>query len=181
MSSTEDIWHEYHERLAAFVGSRIERDAVEDLLQDIFTKIHKRLNTLKDDSKLESWVYQIARNSIIDHYRTRRPTESLPDWVEGPERSNDDEVRKEFASCLEPIIQRLPEKYREAIQLSEIDRRSQQEVADQIGISLSGAKSRVQRGRVLLKGLLQECCDIEFNRHNQLISYENKDGTCADC
>ncbi len=80
------------------------------------------------------------------------------------------------------MIKELPEKYRTAIQLSEIDNRSQKEVAAQEGISLSGAKSRVQRGRGLLKEMLHECCEFEINNKNQIISYDQKDKKgCKHC
>lgn len=181
MNTTEEIWHEYHERLTLFIRSKVYGDEVEDLLQDVFAKVHKRLESVKDDSKLESWIFQITRNVIMDYYRANRPTENLPNWLEEADHTEEQDVRKEFSSCLQPIIQRLPEKYREAVQLAEIDQKSQKEVAEQIGLSLSGVKSRVQRGRRLLNGLLHECCEIELNQRKQLISYRNKDGSCGDC
>ena len=79
------------------------------------------------------------------------------------------------------MIEQLPDKYREAIKLSEIEKKTQKEVAELEKISLSGAKSRVQRGRALLKAMLHDCCQIEINKNNQLVSYEKKDKDCKFC
>ncbi len=174
MKITEKIWHEYHSRLAAFIGNKVDEHAVDDLLQEVFIKVHTGIGTLKEGVKLESWLYQITRNTIIDYYRSNRKTEEFPDWLETPQVEEEEKIRKELLSCLEPMVKELPEKYRAAVQLSEIDNRPQKEVAEQQGISLSGAKSRVQRGRGLLKEMLHNCCEFELNKKNQIISYDEK-------
>jgi RNA polymerase sigma-70 factor, ECF subfamily len=72
------------------------------------------------------------------------------------------------------MIQLLPENYREAVILSELKGLTQKEVARLQGTSLSGAKSRVQRGRSLLKNMLAECCRLEFDHRGRLCDYEPK-------
>ena len=178
---TENIWHEYQSRLAAFIRSRVAEDAVDDLLQDVFMKIHLRIDSLKDDTKLESWLYQITRNAITDFYRSKRTLEELPKWIEQPQSEEEENIRYELSVCLEPMVKELPDKYRSAIQLSEMENRTQQEVAELEGISLSGAKSRVQRGRALLKTMLNDCCQFELNHKNQVVSYEKKESDCKFC
>jgi len=63
----------------------------------------------------------------------------------------------------------LPEPYRKALVLTELEGLTQQELADKVGISLSGAKSWVQRGRQQLKEMLTECCAFEFDRRGGVI------------
>lgn len=174
VKTTEKIWHEYHIKLATFIGSKVTEDVVDDILQDVFMKIHTRIGSLKDNAKLESWLYQITRNTVVDYYRSRRPTEDLPDWIVQPQSEEGETVRKELSSCLEPMVNELPDKYREAVQLSDLENRTQKDIAELENISLSGAKSRVQRGRALLKTMLQDCCQIEINQNKQLVSYERK-------
>ncbi len=174
MKTSELVWQEYHTKLARFIRSRVTEEAVDDLLQDVFMRIHSRLDSLNDDAKLESWLYQITRNAITDYYRSQRKTEDLHEWIEQPPPEEADTIRKELSACLEPMIQELPDKYRHAIQLSELENKTQQEVAEQEGISLSGAKSRVQRGRAILKDILEDCCQFELNQQNQILSYEKK-------
>ena len=181
MKKSEDIWHEYHGKLASYIRNRVTEEAVDDLLQDVFMKIHARLDSLNDDKKLESWLYQTARHAITDYYRSKRTMEELPESIEQPHPEKGEVIKKELASCLEPMIQELPDKYRHAIQLSEVENKTQQEVAELEGISLSGAKSRVQRGRALLKDILEDCCQFELNPQNQILSYERKDPNCKNC
>ena len=181
MKATENIWHEYHMKLATFIRSKVTEDVADDLLQDVFIKVHARIDSLKEDAKLESWLYQITRNTIIDHYRSKRTTEELPDWIEQPQPEEEEVIRKELSSCLEPMVKKLPDKYRKAVQMSEIENKTQQEVAELEGISLSGAKSRVQRGRALLKTMLHDCCQFEINKDNQVVSYEKRDQDCKLC
>jgi RNA polymerase sigma-70 factor (ECF subfamily) len=144
-------------------------------------KIHLRIESLKDDTKLESWLYQIARNAITDYYRNRRVSEELPEWIEQPQPEEEESIRQELSACLEPMIRELPDKYRNAIRLSEVENKTQREVAELEGISLSGAKSRVQRGRALLKNMLNDCCQFEINIKNQVVSYEKKEKDCKFC
>ena len=130
MKVSENIWHEYQSRLAAFIRSKVVEDAVDDLLQDVFMIIHLRISSLKDDKKLESWLYQITRNAITDYYRNRRVSEELPEWIEQPQPEEEESIRKELSACLKPMVRELPDKYRNAIQLSEIENRTQKEVAE---------------------------------------------------
>ncbi|MDH5355518.1 MAG: RNA polymerase sigma factor SigZ [Gammaproteobacteria bacterium] len=181
MEITEKIWLEYHKKLATFIKSRTNEDVAEDLLQEVFVKIHNKIDSLNENTRLVSWLFRITRNTIIDHYRSKRPTEELPEWVEQLESDEDDVITKELSFCLKPMVKELPDKYRKAIQFSDFENKTQKEVAQLEGISLSGAKSRVQRGRALLKSMLHNCCQIEINKYNQLVSYEKKNRNCKYC
>ena len=181
MNNSEQIWRQYHDRLAAFIRKRVAAEAVDDILQEVFLAIHDKLFSLDDDTTLEPWLYQVTRNKVVDYHRKQRPTENLPTWLEQPEADAETAIRQELSSCLDPMIKQLPEKYRQAIYFSDIEQKSQQELASMAGISLSGAKSRVQRGRRLLKEMLHDCCQIEVNRHNQLLDYAPKKNDCGGC
>ncbi len=177
----EKIWEDYHMKLAAFIRSKVAEDAVDDILQDVFLKTLNNIDSLKDGEKIESWLFQITRNTIIDYYRSRRISEELPQWIEHPQLENEEIIRKELSLCLAPMINELPDKYHNAIQLSEIENKTQKVVAEHEGISVSGAKSRVQRGRGLLKVMLHDCCQFELNKDNQVVSYEKKKQGCKYC
>ncbi len=182
MNTSEKIWYEYHARLRSFIKSKVIDDtATDDTLQNVFLKMHTGLASLQDKTKLKSWLYQIARNAIIDYFRSRKPTVEVPEWLPQPETDSGEKVAQELSKCLQPMIQLLPENYREAIILSELHGLTQKEVAQVQGISISGAKSRVQRGRVLLKNMLAECCRLEFDHSGRLCDYERKDGACNTC
>ncbi|MFO7529684.1 MAG: RNA polymerase sigma factor SigZ [Marinobacter sp.] len=182
MNRSGKLWQEYRTKLRAFIRSRVSDETIsDDILQDVFLKMHTGLVSLKDETKLKSWLYQIARNAIIDYFRSQKPTVELADQLPHPEIEPNEKTAQELSECLEPMIQLLPENYRDAIILSEIKGLTQKEVAKSQGISLSGAKSRVQRGRALLKTMLSDCCQLEFDHSGRLCDYERKDGVCGAC
>lgn len=181
MKTSEKIWQEYHSRLRAFIKNRIADGAVaEDTLQNVFLKMHAGLPSLKDGTKLQSWLYQIARNAIIDVYRSEKASTDIPESLAHAESNPAEKVVQELSDCLQPMIQRLPEIYREAIILSELKGLTQREVAEVQGTSLSGAKSRVQRGRALLKEMIADCCRLEFDHKGRLCDYERKGKASCD-
>ncbi len=182
MNTSEKVWQEYHSRLRAFIKRRISDDAAtDDTLQNVFLKMHSGLASLRDETKLQSWLYQIARNAIMDYYRSQKPIVDIPAWLTHPGPDPGEKVTQELSECLQPMIQLMPKKYQEAVILSEIRGLTQKEVAQAQGTSLSGAKSRVQRGRALLKEMLADCCRLEFDHKGRLCDYERRNGACNAC
>ena len=182
MGRSEQIWEEYHARLHGFIQSRVgDASVADDILQEVFLRIHSRIDTLKEDRKIQSWIYQIARNAIIDHYRAYKKMEELPETLAAPEPEPDDRARREIGACLLPMVQSLPEHYCQALMMSEMEGLTQREVATEQGLSLSGAKSRVQRGRAMMKERLLECCRFEFDHRGSVMDHEYKGKTCDKC
>jgi len=178
----ERIWREYHAALHGFIQARVEDTAVaDDILQDVFLRIHAKIDSLKDTAKIKSWIYQIARNAIIDHYRARKQMIKLPEELPAPEADDTDQVRRDIESCLLPMIRSLPDEYREAMVLSEIEGLTQKQVAERQELSLSGAKSRIQRGRARLKDMLTDCCRFEFDHRGTMVDYQPKSPTDDTC
>lgn len=178
----EQIWQEFSGRLGQFIRARVADPATaEDILQDVFVKIQARLGQLKDSSKLQGWIYLIARNAIIDHYRTRKETVPVPEELVAEEEPQTPEIEG-LKAAFRRMIDSLPEPYREAVVLTEFEGLTQQELADRVGISLSGAKSRVQRGREQLKAMLTECCTFEFDRRGRVFECTpRQQSDCAEC
>ncbi|VBB06458.1 rna polymerase sigma factor 70 region 4 type 2 [Lucifera butyrica] len=171
------IYQEYQEDLRRFIIKRVaNREDMEDVLQEVLIKIQNNLATIKDEGKVAAWIRRIARNQIIDFYRSRRATERLddniPDVADGAENHN-----KEISICIRNIIGNLPAKYQEAIKLTTYQGLSQQQVAQRLGLSTSGAKSRVQRSRAMIKKMLLRCCQLEFDRMGNIIEYRQKGKT----
>lgn len=180
MLSTEDIWLAFGHDLKAFIARRVANAGdAEDLLQETFIKIHRNLNGLHSDDRLTGWIYRIARNTIADYYRRNgHDLDSLDEGAEEDERLAADDgeveptVEQELALCLRPMVENLPDHYRQALWLTEFEGLSQVELAAQLGISVSGAKSRVQRGRAMLRQQLLDCCRFEFDRRGGVIGYQ---------
>jgi RNA polymerase sigma-70 factor (ECF subfamily) len=152
--------------------------AAEDILQEVFLRIHSRIHTLMAPDKLESWIYQIARNAIIDHYRLSREA-ALPQ-IDIPSAAMPDEPDAAETLSLRDMVETLPEPYRQALILTEYDGLTQAELAAKLGISLSGAKSRVQRARAKIKDALLTCCHFELDRYGRVIDYWKHCCCCAD-
>jgi RNA polymerase sigma-70 factor, ECF subfamily len=180
--TTERVWEEFHPKLKQFVFRRVpDEQSGEDILQDVFLKIHARIDTLRDEEKLQSWIYQIARNAIADYYREHKATLEIseaPALLEEP--GDDDDIVKELLPSIKAMVYSLPRDYREALLLTEYQGLTQRELAQKLGLSLSGAKSRVQRAREKLKTMLLDCCHFEFDRRGKVIDYQPKCGCCAN-
>ena len=162
--TVESIWNEFSARLGQFIRARVADPATaEDILQDVFLKFQSPLDEFHDPAKVQGWLFLVARNAIIDHYRTRKPTSELPESLPAEMSENVTEV-EELKRVFRRIIDSLPEPYREALVFTEFEGLTQAELAKRLSISLSGAKSRVQRGREQLKDLLLDYCHREFSR-----------------
>jgi RNA polymerase sigma-70 factor (ECF subfamily) len=176
----EDIWIIFEDRLKSFIRSRISDEmAAEDILQEVFIKIHVKIDTLKDDSKIQSWIFQITRNSINDYFRSiKKPNQ----YFHIPEEVEEDEPSALMADTLKDMVKmmdELPAEDCEALCLTELGGMSQKEYAKKKGISYSGAKSRVQRAKIKLKDLLMKCCHYQFDKYGTVIDIYPADCCCC--
>ena len=180
--STEQLWGLFSERLKSFLMQRVSDEQVaDDLLQETFVRIHQRLDSLEDSQRINSWVFRIARNLVIDYYRSAaRQAASAADELEDRAEDNDN-LNEIVAGWLPTMITQLPENYRQAVELYEIEGVPQQQIADELGITLSGAKSRVQRGREKLKSILLDCCTLERDRRGNVIGYVRNEPDRGPC
>ena len=188
------IWRDVLAKLRGFIAKRVTDEAeVDDILQETFLRMHRKLDSLKDPKKLLSWIYQITRHAIIDHYRAPTRTREVAIGLSGDidsarlssaistRREDSGRLREELAGCLRPMIAQLARQYREAVTLVELDGVTQQAAAKQLGLSVSGMKSRVQRGRRQLKRMLQDCCLIQLDQRRSVMGYAVRKSGCAPC
>lgn len=174
-TTDEPDWASHRRALYRFVSYRIvDRAAAEDVVQETQAKALARRDTLRNPEKLRRWLYQIARNAVADYHRSRGGPggshvllpEDLAAEVEdsGPERG--------LAPCLAFFVDRLPPEYGLAIRLSYLQGLTQRETAASLGLSVPGAKSRIQRARGKLAAMLGECCNLEFDHGGRLAGFE---------
>lgn len=195
-TAASEVWRQVHDNLRAFIVKRVANEAeVEDILQEVFLRIHRRIDGLKDPRRVVSWVYQITRHAIIDHYRMPGHRREVPAGLATDmeatglmvaalpaERAADSgRLRTELADCLRPMLSRLSQDYRDAVMLVELEGLTQQAAAERLGLSLSGMKSRVQRGRKQLKRMLDDCCLIQLDRRGGVVDYDVRDKGCNPC
>ncbi len=175
----ERLWELYCCRLLAFIRRRVSNDAdAEDILQEVFIRIHRTLCCSNEWKKPESWIYQVTRNLIIDYYRRRKDWVELPQDLSVEADFDEDDPDARLALSLRETIDTLPEPYRQALILTEYQGLSQKELAKRLGLSLSGAKSRVQRARLKLRDLLLACCHFELDRRGRVIDFYQR---CCCC
>ncbi len=173
---TELLWREFAEPLRGFLGARTKSSVdAEDLLQEIFVRIQKRLGTLHDASKIQGWVYRIARNVVIDHYRSRREHLPIDFDVESDDPAGESVV--DLRPTLRRFIAELPVAYREPLVRHEFQGESLAEVAAALGLTLTATKSRVRRARLMLRTMLDRCCRFEFDRRGRVIEAKPR-STC---
>jgi RNA polymerase sigma-70 factor (ECF subfamily) len=194
-SDTQAIWLEFGDRLRGFIVRRVRSEAdAEDILQEVFLRIHRHAGNLHHEDRLTAWLFQVTRNAIADYYRAPARREQ-PDSVLGapllnlaepvaPEPGPDvdsDLASKELSGCFRPMVERLPPPYREAVALVDLGGAAQTDAAAQLGLSVSGMKSRVQRGRRALKEILVECCPVQLDAGGRVVDYDRSSSACPSC
>lgn len=180
MRNSENIWNEYKTELKRFVLSKIkDKDDVNDILQNVFIKLHSNLDSINDSAKIKSWLFQVTRNAMNDHFRKQKFSVDV-DELDLSEEIEKDSVNEQFLNCVKPHINKLPEKYREALTKVELQNYSQLKLAEELKISYSALKSRVQRGRELLKSYFKACCNISTDKYGNIIASEKKHN-CTMC
>ncbi len=172
MKNINHIWDNFAEELKWFIRKQIKDSFdADDILQEVFIKIHRNIDSLNDETKIRAWIYQITRNTIIDFSRQRKIISGEFPHVDFFEEYKEDNPADRLAASIKKMIDELPPKYAEPLCLNECYGLAQKEVAEKIGLSISGTKSRIQRGRQLLRDELMKCCHYEFDKYGTLIDY----------
>jgi RNA polymerase sigma-70 factor (ECF subfamily) len=159
---------------------------VDDVLQDVFLRMQRGLEALRDEERFGPWVLRVARSAIADHRRRalrHAPSETPYDRDSdlSSEESDENPVERELATHVAPFVAALPSPYREALTLTELQGLTQKDAAAMIGVSLSTMKSRVQRGRDRLRRLFEECCEIELDARGRVTECEPRPDRPIPC
>lgn len=182
------IWAEVGASIERFVRRRInDPHQADDVVAEVMLRIHQHLGSLDDHERVTAWVFRIARNAITDHYRrTGRRREVLaadiePDADPSADAWLDDQeaTLAELAACIRPLVDALPPDYRRALELTDFEGRTQADAAMIEGISVSGMKSRVQRGRRLFAALVRNCCEVTTDSRGQLVDFHLRPDGCG--
>jgi len=175
-------WTDFESRLRAYVRKRVDPAAADDVFGDVMLRLVQHRADLEAAEKPVAWMLHVAANAIADHYRRREveqrklaemQTES--ELAAGQSAESHATASTELARCLVPLIHGLPAPYDEALLLTEIEGVAQNVAAQRVGLSHSGMKARVQRGRVKLKEALLRCCDVEVNRNGAVLDYQRRE------
>jgi RNA polymerase sigma-70 factor (ECF subfamily) len=170
---TQTIWDNFNEELYFFILKKVKnKDTTNDIFQNTFLKIHKNLSKLEKEEKARAWIFQIARNEIVNYFNEEsiyigkldiNKENSLPEY--------------QHICCFDKFINDLPEIYRQVIELIYIKGQKQKDSAKELEISLENVKARIKRAKDILKKKFSECCKYEFDKNGKLIGESN----CSIC
>lgn len=185
VSLNNDAWMEFETRLRGYVGRRVDPSSVDDVVGGILLRLAQNQDGLTASRNPIAWALRVAGNAVADHHRRKAAERrALAEVKEnpGPEQiaASDTTPAEDLAACLLPMVRALPESYAEALLLTDIDGLTQTEAAKRLGLSVSGMKSRVQRGRKLLRETLLRCCRVELDHRGGIIDYSRR-GTGCGC
>lgn len=171
---------DFSTKLRAFVRRRVRDDATaDDVTQETLLKVYRSRATLRDGQRLEAWLYRIARTTLIDHYRKKRASEPLPEALAVEAADEVETLRAAMHGSARRFLEALPESYREPVRLAEMEGLPLAKIALRLNLSLTAVKSRVRRGRAMLKKALQDCCRFEFDRMGKAIDWERRRKECC--
>jgi RNA polymerase sigma-70 factor (ECF subfamily) len=187
LQPTEQMWREMLPRLRNFVRRRLaDPDRADDIVAEILLRIHQNAASLDDHELMPNWVFRIARNAVIDEYRRagrsrEQLTATLQDEpIQPPTDQDESAAVRELSACLRPMLNGLPAEQRDALEMVDLAGMTQADAAQRAGVSLSGMKSRVQRGRRRLAELLGQCCALTLDGRGVPMDYEPAPGCgCA--
>jgi RNA polymerase sigma-70 factor (ECF subfamily) len=176
-------WAETLDRLRAFVAVRVgDPELAADITHDVMVRSIASGSLDRVDNPA-AWLYRSARNAVIDHYRTRHAHDPLGDadsWPDpGPTDNVPNDATRELARCLQPMLHQLPAAARDALTRVDVDGQTHHQAADQLGISVSGMKSRVQRARRQLRDQLTSCCAVDFDPAGAVLDYHPYGEDCS--
>lgn len=183
----EKLWTNIHEKLFGYISKHTKnKDDVNDIIQDTFIKVKTNIDSLKNPAKVESWIFQIARNTMNDFFRKQKKSftneENTEEISLEKDATTEEDIKvkiqtQHFSEYAGFVVSELPEKYRVAVHMADIEGMSMKEVAVELNISVSGAKSRVQRGRKMIKEIILECCEVSTDKYGNIVDY--KPNTCT--
>lgn len=167
--------------LLAYLRKQVsDASTAEDLLQEVFLKAIAAGQKGESPHNLTGWLYAVARNTVVDFYRSKRPSEALHEDFPA-EGASDELLREELSACLRPLAQKIPAIYRDTLMATDFDGRTMQSLAAEWNLSVSAIKSRASRGRGLLKERLLACCHVELSADGAVADYHvRSSATCRE-
>jgi RNA polymerase sigma-70 factor (ECF subfamily) len=169
------LWQEHKNELRNFILKRVkDQDLTNDILQDVLMKVYNFCISKSGVRNIRSWLFQIAQNTITDHYRKQSKFTDLDNLTE-IENEDQNIAFSEATNYILPMLDFLPKEYAIPLKFADIDYMKQADIAKKLNLSMPATKSRIQRARQLLKAEFITCCHFETDKQGNLISFEIKD------
>jgi len=169
-ASLLSIYNQFGVKLHELICQKVKHeDHCHDIMQNVYLKIMLNIDKIEKADNIPGYLVSLTNNAVIDHYRKAKYIEEPVDNIRVDNELVIDQSLQLADCCLQPMIDALPEIYREALVMSELKGMKLKEYADKVGISLSNAKVRVQRGKEKLKEIILGCCSYEFDKYGNII------------
>lgn len=170
-----DFWVLYKDALRNYIFKIVkDPDTANELSHEVLMKVYSSCCSGRSIRNIRSWLFQIAYNTCMDHFKKAGKTTDLKlDVVDG----ETEEVYSNASEFVLPLLKLLPKKYGEPLEMADLQGLKHQEVADRLGISLTSAKTRVHRARKMLKEQITECVNLEVDAFGQVSAFSVK-GSC---
>jgi RNA polymerase sigma-70 factor (ECF subfamily) len=158
----------YEKKMFAYISrlAVLNKETIEDLLQEVFIKVYQNLNDFDEQFSLSSWIYRITHNVVISHLRNVKRTpivksmndedfnknfiDLLPSDVDIPKEI----ARKEVGKRVHRSLLELPEKYREVLVLYYLEDKSYKEISDILERSIGSVSVLINRAKLKFKAIL---------------------------
>ena len=176
-----EIYDQYYAKVRRFILALVKDEwAADDLIQETFLRIQKNLSSLRDPSKMSSWIFRIAHHLCQDHFRQLKVAQKM-ESIDGEKIETLEEVfvqeepvqkdleRREMGQCVQNQIDLLPQSLRAVLVLFDLMELNHQEIAETLGITIENVKVRLHRARKKLKSILEEKCTFERDERNVLV------------
>ena len=177
-----EVFREYRHPIYNYLLRMTQNQAeAEDLTQETFVRAHRSLSTFRGEASLSTWLYRIATNVSLDHFRrrtTRQARTALPleniefdedqdsDMPSSPEQQA---ACSEMSACVQAFVQRLPPDHRTVLVLKELQGLKNREIAEVLDCSLATVKIRLHRARTKLRETLNAGCDFTHDERNVFV------------
>lgn len=162
MDCLNTAWKAHAAELRGWLRHRLGNSALaDDLLQDLFLKALRQGDRFCALSNARAWLFEVARNQVADHLRLAHTLVALPDDLVA--KAEDVATVDILTGCLPRVLSELSVEDHEAITLCDLQGLPQADYAQRIGLSLSAAKSRVQRARVRLRAQMSTACQVKMD------------------
>jgi RNA polymerase sigma-70 factor (ECF subfamily) len=162
----ESVWRVHESELRGYLRRKlVDIDAVDDLLQDVFVKAMRLGQGFCGLDNPRAWLFQVARNALVDRVRMQHPVEPLPEGPEEPLAPADEAMAPvdALAECLLRSLSELSPEDVTILRACDLEGSTLQKFADVRGLSLAAAKSRLLRARQRLRGRLTVACQVRFD------------------
>lgn len=188
MTDTKIIWNTYSDDVKRFILSKTKDESItDDLLQEVFIKIHTKVSKVENVTKIKSWIFSVANNTVMDYFRASKKNQVTLDGdiakkdIEDSDIQNADFYEHSEQDCLFGIIKSLDKKYRDPLLMADIQGYKQQEIAEVLKLPLPTVKSQIQRARKMIAKGFMDCCGYEINEKGKLVGELKSKEDCKVC